>query len=109
MQQQTKVQIFFPKGTRIENPGGLDNDICGFDCDKVKAYQQKKQEEEKEEEIITTTQKEQEQPPISQTESETHKKNTCPDDEETQNCNKEKTHKKKPMENFIDFLRRFSF
>lgn len=32
---------FFPKGTHFRNPGGLDNDICGFDCDQVKQFKEK--------------------------------------------------------------------
>ena len=45
---------YFPKNSSFQNPGGLDDDICGFDCDKVKSYQekQKKIEEQKRQKTI---------------------------------------------------------
>lgn len=112
---------YFPKGTSFRNPGGLDDDICGFDCDKVKLIRAKEERErqqklEKEKTIINKQMKI-ERPQNEGVESsprvEPHHRNDDPcNSNQNDNCTSpvpDEQDPNPPHSELIHFLRRFSF
>lgn len=120
---------YFPKRSSFENPGGLDDDICGFDCDKVKLYQaqQKKKEEEEERQRMLERQNSltrnqqnpnnhqtqpQTQPPSTEEQNERPNpptQNPCqPGDPQCRSSNPNQQTPEYPGVNWLDIIRRFS-
>lgn len=117
---------YIPKNSTFVNPGGLDDDICGFDCDRVKSYQarQKKKEEQARLKLLEQQKSMQQQPIEVTPNQETNEsqpnqepreepivpnRNPCSSNRNCETPYEDHPGPEFPNSNILDMIRRFPF